>query len=362
MFHYFLYPLANEFFLLNIFKYITFRTGGALLTALLMSFFLGPRFISFLKSLQTHGQPIREDGPKTHLETKKGTPTMGGILILAAIFISTLLWGNLSNLYVWLAMGVTLGFGLLGAVDDYLKLTKRSSKGVSAKGKLFWQVLLSAGVAYTIMRTMQGGLATGLMIPFFKDLAIELGWFFIPFAVIVLVGSSNAVNLTDGLDGLAIGPIMIAAACFAFISYLVGNHVFANYLQIPYVAGSGELAVFCGAMVGAGLGFLWFNAPPAQVFMGDTGSLAMGGALGTISVITKHEIVLAMIGGLFVMEAVSVILQVGYFKLTRKRIFLMAPIHHHFEKKGWAEQTVVIRFWILAVIFALVGLSTLKLR
>ncbi len=362
MFYHFLYPLANEFSALNVFKYITFRTGGALLTALLMSFLLGPRFISLLKSLQAHGQPIREDGPQTHLETKKGTPTMGGVLILASILISTLLWGNLTNIYVWIVFGITVGFGLLGAIDDYLKLTKRSSKGVSAKGKFLFQILLSAGAAYLVMEAREGTLSTGLTIPFFKDLILDLGWFFIPFTVIVLVGSSNAVNLTDGLDGLAIGPIMIAASCFAFIAYLVGNHIFASYLQIPYVAGSGELSVFCGAMVGAGLGFLWFNAPPAQVFMGDTGSLAMGGALGTVSVITKHEIVLALIGGLFVLEALSVILQVGYYKMTGKRIFLMAPIHHHFEKKGWAEQTVVIRFWILAIIFALIGLSTLKLR
>lgn len=362
MLHYFLTPFAHDYTVFNLFRYITFRTGGALLTALLLSFCLGPRFIAWLKKKQGEGQPIREDGPQSHLLTKKGTPTMGGALMLVAITVSTLLWGQLNNVYVWAVLGVTLGFGLLGAGDDYLKLTRRNSKGLSGKFKLLAQVFVSGFALWAILHVSPESLSCKLAIPFLKDVFLHLGWFFVPFALCVVVGSSNAVNLTDGLDGLAIGPIMIAALCFTMISYLVGNRVFAQYLQIQFVPGAGELAIICAAMVGAGLGFLWFNAPPAQVFMGDTGSLAMGGALGTISVITRHELVLCIIGGLFVIETISVILQVVYFKMTRQRIFLMAPIHHHFEKKGWAEQTIVIRFWIIAVIFALLGLSTLKLR
>lgn len=358
---YTLYGQENIFF--NLFRYLTFRTGGALLTALLISFLYGPRFIKWLKSKQGAGQPIREDGPESHLLTKKGTPTMGGGLILLALSVSTLLWANLNDIYVWVVMWVTLGFGAIGAYDDYLKLTKRNTKGLSGKKKLILQALISGVAAYIINLQMIPDLASSLSIPFFKSLLLDLGWFYIPFAIFVVVGASNAVNLTDGLDGLAIGPVMIASACFALISYLVGNQVFANYLQVLYVPGVGELAVFCGALIGAGLGFLWYNAPPAMVFMGDTGSLSVGGALGTISVATKHEIVLAIVGGLFVVEAVSVMLQVGYFKLTGgKRIFLMAPIHHHFEKKGWSEPTVVFRFWIIAIVLALIGLSTLKLR
>lgn len=362
MLHYFLTPFAHGYTVFNLFRYITFRTGGALLTALLLSFCLGPRFIAWLKKKQGEGQPIREDGPQSHLLTKKGTPTMGGALMLVAIAVSTLLWGQLNNVYVWAVLGVTLGFGLLGAGDDYLKLTRRNSKGLSGKFKLLAQVIVSGFALWAILHVSPESLSCKLAIPFLKDVFLHLGWFFVPFALCVVVGSSNAVNLTDGLDGLAIGPIMIAALCFTLISYLVGNRVFAQYLQIQFVPGAGELAIICAAMVGAGLGFLWFNAPPAQVFMGDTGSLAMGGALGTISLITRHELVLCIIGGLFVIETISVILQVVYFKMTRQRIFLMAPIHHHFEKKGWAEQTIVIRFWIIAVIFALLGLSTLKLR
>jgi phospho-N-acetylmuramoyl-pentapeptide-transferase len=362
MLHYFLTPLAHEYGIFNLFRYITFRAGGALLMALLISFSLGPWFIAWLKKRQHAGQPIREDGPETHLLTKKGTPTMGGVLILISIVLSTLLWGQLSNIYVWAVLGVTVGFGALGAIDDYLKLTKRNSKGVSGKMKLLSQFIISIVAIGVILKVMPVSLSYKLVFPFFKSVLLNLGWFFIPFALCAIIGSSNAVNLTDGLDGLAIGPIMIAAGCFGIISYLVGNAIFSNYLQLHFIPGAGELAIICAAMVGAGLGFLWFNAPPAQFFMGDTGSLAMGGALGTMSVITKHELVLFIIGGLFVIEAISVILQVGYFKMTRQRIFLMAPIHHHFEKKGWAEQTIVIRFWIIAIIFALIGLSTLKLR
>lgn len=362
MFYHFLYPYAAIFQPFNIFRYITFRTGGAVLTALMISFILGPRFIRWLKSKQGEGQPIREDGPASHIMTKKGTPTMGGGLILFAISFSILLWANLTDYYIWSVMFVTLGFGVLGSIDDYLKLTKRNSKGLSGRKKLVWQGLISSVALVLILHGSPDKLTTIVSIPFLKNIGLDLGWFFIPFALCVMIGSSNAVNLTDGLDGLAIGSVMIAALCFTLIAYLVGNHVFANYLQIPYVSGAGELAVMCGAIVGASLGFLWFNAPPAQVFMGDTGSLALGGALGTISIITKHELVLSIIGGLFVLEAVSVILQVGYYKMTKKRIFLMAPIHHHFEKKGWTEQTIVIRFWIIATILALIGLSTLKLR
>lgn len=348
--------------LFNVFRYITFRTMGAVLTALIISFWLGKPIISWLKKKQKEGQPIRTDGPESHLVTKKGTPTMGGCLILLAISVSTLLWGDLSNNYLWTVLLVTLGFGLLGAVDDYKKLTKRTHHGLSGRMKLLGQTVLSLIAAYVASTHSDHQLSNILTFPFFKDLIINLGWFFYPWAILVIVGSSNAVNLTDGLDGLAIVPVMICAACFAVIAYLVGNHVFAHYLQLHYVANVGEISIFLGSMIGAGLGFLWFNAPPAKVFMGDTGSLAAGGALGTIALFTKHEIVLCIIGGLFVLEAVSVILQVGYYKLTKKRIFLMAPIHHHFEKLGWAESTVVIRFWIIATILALIGLSTLKLR
>ena len=362
MLYHFLYPLAADFPLFNLFKYITFRTAGAIFTALLISFIMGPKVINWLKKRQKHGQPIRLDGPQSHLLTKKGTPTMGGLLILIALVISTLLWGALDNHYIWIVMMVTLGFGFLGGIDDYIKLTKSNSKGLPGKVKLVGQIIISFAAIYWFMSVTKVGLNSTLAVPFFKNILIELSWIFIVFNLLVIVGSSNAVNLTDGLDGLAIVPVMITAGCMLIISYLVGNHVFASYLQLHFVPSSGELAVFCGALVGASLGFLWFNAPPAKVFMGDTGSLALGGALGTISMIIKHEIVLFIIGGLFVIETVSVIMQVLYFKATKRRIFLMAPIHHHFEKKGWAEQTIVIRFWIISIILALVGLLTLKLR
>lgn len=362
MLYYFLFPYSGEIGFFNLFRYLTFRTGGAILTALVLSFWLGQPIIDWLKRKQKEGQPIREDGPETHLITKKGTPTMGGSLILLALTFSTLLWADLSNAYIWIVLIVTLGFGALGARDDYLKLTRKSSKGLSAQRKFLGQIMISGIATYFIIDLSSANLTGAVAVPIFKDYLIHMGLFYYVFAICVMVGSSNAVNLTDGLDGLAIVPVMIAMSCFCLISYLVGNTVFANYLQLHYVPHVGELAVFGGGFIGAGLGFLWFNAPPAKIFMGDTGSLAAGGALGVISVITKHELVLTIIGGLFVIEAVSVILQVGYYKLTKKRIFLMAPIHHHFEKKGWAEPTIVVRFWIVASILALIGLSTLKLR
>ena len=357
-----LYPLTPEFTPFNLFRYLTFRTGGAVMTAMIIAFVAGPALIRWLRIAQGQGQPIREDGPESHLLTKKGTPTMGGILILLGVLVATVLWADLTNGFVWAVMMVTVGYGLVGFVDDYLKVSKKNVRGVPGRLKLAIEFAIAAVAAIWINSLTREPFAGALALPFFKDLLLELGWFFVPFAMVVMVGASNAVNLTDGLDGLAIVPVMIAAASFGLIAYLVGNTVFSNYLQIHFIAGSGELVVFCGALVGAGLGFLWFNAPPAIVFMGDTGSLSLGGALGAISVVTKHELVLAVIGGLFVLEAASVIVQVASFKLTGKRVFRMAPLHHHYEKKGWAEPTVVIRFWIVAVILALVGLSTLKLR
>jgi phospho-N-acetylmuramoyl-pentapeptide-transferase len=355
-------PLADDYGIFNLFRYLTFRTGGAIITALIVSFLFGPAVIRWLRSRQAEGQPIRDDGPAGHLDSKPGTPTMGGFLILLALVIGTVLWADLTNHYVWVVLTVTLGFGAVGFVDDYLKVTRRHHRGLPARVKLLVQFAIALAATWWVSRLMPADLGTALAVPFFKDVLIQLGWFFVPFAMLVIVGASNAVNLTDGLDGLAIVPIMIAAACFGLISYLVGNAVFAAYLQIHGVPGTGELAVLSGALVGASLGFLWYNAPPAMVFMGDTGSLSAGGALGTISVITKHELVLVIIGGLFVLEAVSVIVQVASFKLTGRRVFRMAPLHHHFEEKGWAEPTIVIRFWIIASILALAGLATLKLR
>ena len=362
MLYHLLVPLADDYAIFNVFRYLTFRSGGAVITALIICFVFGPKIIHWLKSKQGSGQPIRKDGPESHILNKHGTPTMGGVMILLSVVLSTFLWADLSNYYVWIVLFVTFGFGLLGFFDDYAKLTKRSSDGVSGKTKLFWQFVISIVAGYLIMQVAEPNQATHLAFPFVKEFLFDFGWFYILFGAFVMVGSSNAVNLTDGLDGLAIVPVMIAVSCFALISYLVGNAVFSGYLQLHGVPGSGEIAIICTSMVGAGLGFLWFNAPPAQIFMGDTGSLSLGGMLGVISVITKHEFVLAIIGGLFVIETLSVIIQVKYYKMTGKRIFLMAPIHHHFEKKGWSEATVVIRFWIVAVIFALIGLSTLKLR
>ncbi len=356
-----LVPLADEFGLFNLFRYITFRTGGAILTSLVTSFVIGPPLIAWLKKKQGKGQPIRTDGPETHLK-KRGTPTMGGLMILLATISSTLLWVDLTNAYTWIVLLVIVGFGAIGFGDDFLKLTRRNPRGLSGRRKLAAQFVIAIATGVAIIWVTAAPLATGLAVPFFKDVLIGLGWLFVPMAALVVVGSSNAVNLTDGLDGLAIVPVMIAASVFGLIAYVAGNAIFANYLQIHHVPGTGELAVLCGALVGAGLGFLWFNAPPAMVFMGDTGSLAMGGALGAIAVATKHEFVLAIVGGLFVLETVSVIVQVASFKLTGRRVFRMAPLHHHFEKKGWAEPTIVIRFWIIAAVLALIGLSTLKLR
>ena len=357
-----LYPLADQFGALNVFRYITFRTGGAIITALIVSFLFGPVMIELLRARQKQGQPIRDDGPEGHLLTKKGTPTMGGVLILLAICSSTILWADLTNPYIWAVLGVTVGFGVIGFLDDFLKVSKRNSKGLSGRLKMALQFAIAAVAAFWVLSHLPEALQTTLAVPFFKDLLLNLGWLFVIFAVFVMVGSSNAVNLTDGLDGLAIVPVMIAAGVFGMIAYLAGNTIFSNYLQIHYVPGSGELAVLCGALVGSALGFLWFNAPPAKVFMGDTGSLALGGALGAVSVVTKHELVLAIVGGLFVLETVSVIVQVVSYKLTGRRVFAMAPLHHHFEKKGWAESTIVIRFSIIAMILALAGLATLKLR
>jgi phospho-N-acetylmuramoyl-pentapeptide-transferase len=355
-------PLADRFEPFNLFRYLTFRSGGAVVTSLFLSFALGPSIIAWLRRKQHEGQPIRTDGPESHLATKKGTPTMGGFLILLALVVSTLLWADLTSGYIWVTLFVTVGFGAIGCLDDYQKLTRRSSRGISGRRKLMAESAIGLIGAVAIVLLTRGPLGTSFAIPFFKNALFNLGWLFVPVAAFVMTGASNAVNLTDGLDGLAIVPAMIAAGCFALIAYLVGNTVFANYLQINHVAGTGELAVFCAAMVGSALGFLWFNAPPAMVFMGDTGSLAIGGALGVVAVITKHELVLAIIGGLFVLETVSVIVQVASFKLTGRRVFRMAPLHHHFEKKGWQEPTIVIRFWIIASILAIAGLSSLKLR
>lgn len=357
-----LVPLSEDMLIFNLFRYLTFRTGAALMTAFIISFLLGPTVVRWLRSTQGKGQPIRDDGPASHIVAKQGTPTMGGFLILIALSVSTLLWADLTNRFVWAVLLVTAGFGLIGFVDDYLKVTRANVKGVPAGLKIFSEVVIALAAAIWLVSILPNGLATSLAVPFFKNLLIDIGIFFVPLAVFVMVGASNSVNLTDGLDGLAIGPIIIAASAFALIAYLVGNSVFSNYLQLHFVPGSGELAVYCGALVGAGLGFLWYNAPPAMVFMGDTGSLALGGGLGAIAVVTKHELVLAVIGGLFVLETVSVIVQVTSFKLTGRRVFRMAPLHHHYEQKGWAEPTIVIRFWIIAVLLALLGLATLKLR
>jgi phospho-N-acetylmuramoyl-pentapeptide-transferase len=362
-----LVDLSEHVKFFNLFRYITFRTGGALFTSALIVFLFGPRIISSLRVRQGKGQPIRADGPQTHFK-KAGTPTMGGLMIIAGVVGSCLLWADLSSVYVVAVLLVTLGFGAIGFYDDYLKVTKQSDKGFSGRKRLFIEFVIACLAVYFMMRSALASGPAGstfgssIAFPFFKDFMLNLGIFFVLFGGFVIVAAGNAVNLTDGLDGLAIVPVMIAAASFGVIAYLAGNVVFANYLQINFVPGTGELSVVLGAMIGAGLGFLWFNAPPAAIFMGDTGSLALGGMIGTVAVATKHEIVMAIIGGLFVMETLSVIIQVGFFKMTGRRVFLMAPIHHHFEKKGWTESQVVIRFWIIAVVLAMVGLSTLKLR
>ena len=359
MLYHLLYPLSTLFAGFNVFRYITFRTIGAAITAFLFFVLVAPAFIRFIKKLQI-GQVIRNDGPESHLK-KEGIPTMGGLLILFTIINTTLLWTNLGNRYVWVVLGVTLWFGTIGAIDDFRKVTGKSSKGLSARGKLLLQIL--GAVLLGLILYSHPNFDGHLSMPFFKTIRPDLGWFYVIFAVLVVVGASNAVNLTDGLDGLAAGPIVISGGVYLIFSYLAGNAILAEYLQIPFVPGSGELAVYCGALVGSSLGFLWYNAFPAQMFMGDVGSLAIGGTLGAIAIITKQEILLAIVGGIFVMEALSVIIQVGFFKITGgRRIFLMAPFHHHFEKKGWAEPKVVVRFWIVSIILGLLALATLKLR
>ena len=355
-------PFGEQFLLFNLIRYTTFRAGAACLTALLVSMVFGPAVIRWLRTFQRGGQPIRTDGPERHLVEKKGTPTMGGVLILMSLGIATLLWADLRSGIVWAVLLITMGYGALGFWDDWLKVTKRNTKGVSGRMKLLVQGGLGLLAALWITWLMPYNLQGALAVPFLKDVLLQLGLFFPIVGMLVMMGASNAVNLTDGLDGLAIVPVMIAAGVFALITYLVGNHIFADYLQLNLVPGTGELAIFLAGLIGAGLGFLWFNAPPAAVFMGDTGSLALGGALGGVAVATKHEIVLAIVGGVFVVETVSVIIQVFWYTRTGRRVFLMAPLHHHFEKKGWAEPTIVIRFWIAAMVLALVGLSTLKIR
>ena len=359
--------LAQDYPLLNLLQYQTVRVGLALFTGLIVAIAMGSRFIDWMRAKQGRGQPIRKDGPESHLLNKQGTPTMGGLMILAGVFAGTLLWADLTNPFVWVALLVTGGYGLLGFLDDYDKVTKQHHAGLTGKQKLAAQFALAIVASalliwFSTPSPTSPGLETSIAFPFFKEVLLNLGWFYVAFAAFTIVGFSNAVNLTDGLDGLAIVPVMMAAAAFGVISYLVGNFVFSEYLQVHHAPGAGELANFCAAIIGGGVGFLWYNAPPAKIFMGDTGSLALGGALGTVAVSTKHELVLGIIGGLFVIEAASVMIQVAYFKATGKRIFLMAPIHHHFEKLGWAESTVVIRFWIVAAMLALIGLSTLKLR
>lgn len=361
MFYYLSQEFTDWVSAFNLFRYITFRTAAALITSALIVFVFGPKFIKSLRKRQGKGQPIRSDGPESHF-SKAGTPTMGGLIIMVAVLVSTLLWSNLSSVYVWVVVMVMIGFGAIGFYDDYLKVTKSSHKGFSGRTRLALEFSIAALACYAIMTNGEQPFSSSLTLPFFKEVILDLGWFFLVFGAFVIVASGNAVNLTDGLDGLAIVPVMIAIMSFGLIAYISGHAIFANYLQIHFVLGTGEIAVICGAVIGAGLGFLWFNAPPAAIFMGDTGSLALGGMLGATAVATKHEIVLAIIGGLFVVEALSVIIQVASFKMTGKRVFRMAPIHHHYEKKGWTESQVVIRFWIISVLLALAGLATLKLR
>ena len=357
MLYHLLYPMSADFGGFNVFRYITFRTGAATLTALFIAFVVGPALIRRLEELRV-GQPIREIGPDH--AAKAGTPTMGGLLILLSLLVSVLLWSSLDNRLVWIVIGLTCSYGLLGFVDDYQKVTQGSSAGISARAKIFWQTLLALFVALAIYT--DPSFDARISVPFFKNFNPYLGWLYIPLATFIIVAASNAVNLTDGLDGLAIGPVMISAGTFLLLSYAAGHAGIADYLAIKPVPGAGHLAIFCGALIGGGLGFLWFNAPPAQLFMGDVGSLALGGALGTIAVVIRQEILLAVVGGVFVMEALSVIVQVASFKLTGRRVFLMAPIHHHFEKQGWAEQKIVVRFWIISIVLGLVALSSLKLR
>ncbi|MBV1867692.1 MAG: phospho-N-acetylmuramoyl-pentapeptide-transferase [Marinosulfonomonas sp.] len=346
----------------NLFRYITFRAGGAFFTALIFGFIFGKPLINLLKRKQGKGQPIREDGPQSHILEKAGTPTMGGVLILGAVIVSTLLWARLDNPFVWLVLFVTVGFGMIGFIDDYQKVSRQNTNGVPARVRFSIGMAIAAVAAYWAATLHPADLSNQLALPIFKDTLLNLSFMFVPFGMIVIVGAANSVNLTDGLDGLAIMPVMIAAGTLGVIAYAVGRVDFTQYLDVHYVPGTGEILIFTAGLIGGGLGFLWYNAPPAAVFMGDTGSLAMGGALGAIAVATKHEIVLAIVGGLFVVEALSVIIQVGYYKATGKRVFLMAPIHHHFEHLGWKEPQIVIRFWIISLILALIGLATLKVR
>ena len=361
MLYQFLLNFVDTYSFLNVFKYLTFRTGLSVFTSLVIVLIIGGPFIKFFSN-QKILNPIRDDGPEDHIVKKIGTPTMGGVIILLGLLVSVLLWADLSNLNIIFCIYIAVSFGLLGAFDDFKKIKYSNSAGISSKLKIILQILLAVVGVILFVSYVDYQDITNLYFPFFKNLIVNLGWFFIPFSVFVIIGSSNAVNLTDGLDGLATVPVILVAACFAFISYVTGNIVFSDYLQIPYIEGTGEISIFCGAIIGSCLGFLWFNAPPAKIFMGDTGSLSLGGSLGAVGIITKHEIVLAITGGLFVLEAISVMVQVISFKLTGKRIFKMAPIHHHFEKKGWPESTVVIRFWIISIILAMIGLATLKLR
>jgi phospho-N-acetylmuramoyl-pentapeptide-transferase len=359
--------LHQHFPLLNLMRYLTVRIFLALITAQVVAVSMGSRFINWMRAKQGRGQPIREDGPASHLLTKKGTPTMGGLMILAGIAVATILWADPRSASAWVVFGVTMAYGVLGFIDDYAKVTKQTSAGLTSIQKLIAQFVIAIGAVLVLMYYSPAPpdaphLATSLVVPIFKNVIFNLGYFYVVFGAVVVVGASNAVNLTDGLDGLAIVPVMIAAGAFVLIAYLVGNFKFADYLIIHFVPGAGEVAVICAAIIGGGIGFLWYNAPPAKIFMGDTGSLALGGGLGAVAVALKHEIVLGIVGGLFVMEALSVMIQVGYFKLTKKRVFLMAPIHHHFEKLGWAESTVVVRFWIVAAMLAMAGLATLKIR
>jgi phospho-N-acetylmuramoyl-pentapeptide-transferase len=361
MLYHLLYPLHDRIALFNVFRYLTFRGAAAIVTALLLSWLLGPRFIAWLRRMSV-GQNIREVGPQAH-QVKAGTPTMGGVLILFSVVVATLLWADLTSIYVWLATLVTTAFGVIGFIDDYIKVKQRRNLGLTARAKFWLQVAAAAGLGIALLfLPSQYRFNPTLVFPFFKQVMLNLGYLYIPFVVVVLVGASNAVNLTDGLDGLAIGSTSIAAATYAIFTYIAGNRVIANYLQIPHVPGVGEVAVFCGALVGAGLGFLWYNSHPAEVFMGDVGSLSLGAAIGSVAVLAKQEILLVLVGGLFVLEAMSVIIQVASFKLRGKRVFRMAPLHHHFELSGWAEPKVIVRFWILSILFALLSLSTLKLR
>ena len=361
MLYNFLTSLIDQYSFLNVFKYLTFRTGLSVVTSLVVVFIIGGPLIKLFSEKMITG-PIRQDGPIDHIITKSGTPTMGGVIIIIGIILSTLLWADLTNIYVWTLIFVSLSLGGLGLLDDILKIKLKNSSGLKSRYKFLGQIIIGVATLFILINYSNHEYLNNLYFPFFKNLILDMGLFFIPFGLFVIIGASNAVNLTDGLDGLATVPVMLVALSFTLISYVVGNTIFSEYLQIQYIQDVGELSIFCGSVVGACLGFLWYNAPPAKIFMGDTGSLSLGGSLAAIAIIVKHEIVLAIIGGLFVLETVSVIIQVASFKLTGKRIFKMAPIHHHFEKKGWAESTIVIRFWIIAIILALVGLATLKLR